>query len=110
VQPTNSRAPSFERIRVDSRLGARIFFAVLLFALAMPGGPAFAQPAPDWPAPTALARIIKADFAATHISSVLFGAWIGASPVLVSALGDSPQGAWGARLDQRDQRFGHVAA
>jgi D-alanyl-D-alanine carboxypeptidase len=77
---------------MNSRLADRALFAVLSFALAMPCAPAFAQPVPEWAAPIALAKIVKADYAATHVSSVLFGAWIGTSPVLVSALGDSPEG------------------
>jgi hypothetical protein len=82
-------------VLIDSKHASRALAAALLFALLALGEPVFAA-APFAPATGSraadLAKIVASDRAASRVESVIFGAWLGASPLLTLALGDSPNG------------------
>ena len=56
--------------------------------------PVFARPAPLWGngSPAKLRKIVESDAAATKVQSVVFGAWIGGTPLLTTAIGDALTG------------------
>jgi D-alanyl-D-alanine carboxypeptidase len=74
-------------------LPPRIMCTLLAVVLAAPSPPATAQPAPmRSEANAALSEIVAADYTSTRVQSVVFGAWIGRSPLLKTALGDTVTG------------------
>ena len=67
---------------------------VLICAYVMTCGPVSAAPVPLWGNGSAakLRKIVESDAAATKVQSVLFGAWIGSTPLLTTAVGDALTG------------------
>jgi D-alanyl-D-alanine carboxypeptidase len=80
---------------MNSKHGLRVLATALSFALFAVGRPLGAQTSPSsnhGAQSGALMRIVAADRTASRVQSVIFGAWIGTSPLLTTALGDSLTG------------------